>query len=221
MEMEHINEHTIRVTIKNSDLEERGITVLDLLGNQTQIENFFYSILEEVDIEDKFQESEMVTFQVVPSKHGLELYISKDGHDADHFSLSDLLSEDEINMLQDQENKSKRMPEEASMNLPFEDLDNELQYEVSIKFTEFEDLVQLAQAYDIDDGLSFLHDYEDDYYLTLIYFLEDRTKEEVLDELMIVYEYGETTTRTFAFLDEHGSELMRGNALELLRYYFD
>ena len=30
MEMEHINENTIRVLIENADLEERGITFLDL-----------------------------------------------------------------------------------------------------------------------------------------------------------------------------------------------
>ena len=52
MEMENINENTIRVLIENSDLEERGITFLDLLGNQKQIESFFYSILEEVDVDN-------------------------------------------------------------------------------------------------------------------------------------------------------------------------
>ena len=30
MEMEHINENTIRVIIENEDLAERGITFLDL-----------------------------------------------------------------------------------------------------------------------------------------------------------------------------------------------
>ena len=54
MEMEHINENTIRVLIENADLEERGVTFLDLLGNHKQIENFFYSILEEVDVEEQF-----------------------------------------------------------------------------------------------------------------------------------------------------------------------
>ena len=53
MEMEHINENTIRVMIGHEDLEERGVSFLDLLGNHREIENFFYSILEEVDIEDQ------------------------------------------------------------------------------------------------------------------------------------------------------------------------
>ena len=45
MEMEKVNENTIRVLLGTEDLTDRGITVLDLLGNQKEIENFFFSIL--------------------------------------------------------------------------------------------------------------------------------------------------------------------------------
>lgn len=77
MEMERINEDTIRVVIGNDDLNERGIRVLDLLGNHKQIESFFYSILEEVDVDHQFQDNDAVTFQVLPNRNGLELFISK------------------------------------------------------------------------------------------------------------------------------------------------
>ena len=91
MEIEHINEDTIRVRSENSDLEERGYTFLDLLGNQKHIETFFYSILEEVDIDEEFQESDAVTFQIMPNRNGLELFISKniEMHD-DIFSNMDM-----------------------------------------------------------------------------------------------------------------------------------
>jgi Negative regulator of genetic competence, sporulation and motility len=49
MEMDRLNENTIRVILSTEDLQERGVTVLDLLGNKKQIESFFYSILDEVD----------------------------------------------------------------------------------------------------------------------------------------------------------------------------
>lgn len=41
MEMKRINENTIRVLLNNEDLNERGITVLDLLNHNQQIEDFF------------------------------------------------------------------------------------------------------------------------------------------------------------------------------------
>ena len=37
MEMERINENTIRVLVDNDDLSARGITVLDLLGDHQQM----------------------------------------------------------------------------------------------------------------------------------------------------------------------------------------
>lgn len=79
MEMERINANTIRVMLGNDDLAQRGITVLDLLGNHKQIESFFYSILDEVDKDHTFATNEAVTFQVMPSQSGLELLISKSG----------------------------------------------------------------------------------------------------------------------------------------------
>lgn len=54
MEMEYINENMICVLIGYEDLEEWGVLFLDLFGNYKEIENFFYSILEEVDIEEEF-----------------------------------------------------------------------------------------------------------------------------------------------------------------------
>ena len=83
MEMERINANTIRVMLGNDDLAQRGITVLDLLGNHKQIESFFYSILDEVDKDHTFATNEAVTFQVMPSQSGLELLISKNGQKND------------------------------------------------------------------------------------------------------------------------------------------
>ena len=84
MEVEHVSENMIRVVLGSHDLEERGVTMLDLLGNRKQIEAFFYSILDEVDTDHTFTLDQTVTFQVVPKNNGLELLISKapkDGQD--------------------------------------------------------------------------------------------------------------------------------------------
>ena len=78
MEMEKINENTIRVVLDDEDLTARGIKFLDLLGNQKEIESFFYEILDEVDVEHEFRENDAVTFQLVPNKEsGLEIFITK------------------------------------------------------------------------------------------------------------------------------------------------
>ena len=77
MEVHRISENTIRVTMDADELKERGITMLDLLGNKSQIQHFFYQILSEVDTDHTFAKGDPVTFQVMPSSSGLELLISK------------------------------------------------------------------------------------------------------------------------------------------------
>ena len=58
MEMERINDDTILVRIENEDLQERGTSVSELLANPTEIEEFFHSILVEMDVIDQFEDSE-------------------------------------------------------------------------------------------------------------------------------------------------------------------
>ncbi|WP_263848831.1 adaptor protein MecA [Lacticaseibacillus thailandensis] len=85
MEMERINADTIRVFLGSDDLKSRGIKMLDLLSNHEDIEHFFYGVLEEVDTKHEFAGNESVTFQVMPSSGGLEMFISRN-HDQDNQS---------------------------------------------------------------------------------------------------------------------------------------
>lgn len=88
MEMEKINDNTMRVTLGKEDLDERGISLIDLMGNQHDVEDFFYSILDEVDTDHEFQDNGAVTFQLVPSGDGVELFITKvDPEAAQHMNL--------------------------------------------------------------------------------------------------------------------------------------
>jgi len=81
MEMERINENTIRVLVDNDDLSARGITILDLLGDHQQIEDFFYSILKEVDTDHQFQNNDAVTFQVMPTNNGILILLGMNSMD--------------------------------------------------------------------------------------------------------------------------------------------
>jgi adapter protein MecA 1/2 len=56
MEMERVNDNTIRVTIFPDDLARRGVNFLDMMGNQEKIEDFFFSVIDEVGARDQFQE---------------------------------------------------------------------------------------------------------------------------------------------------------------------
>lgn len=217
--MEQINDNTIRVLIDNDDLEERGVSVLDLLGNQNQIEAFFYSILEEVDIDDSFKENDMITFQVVPSKSGLELYISKDN------SIDPKLFNHNYKENQSSEQKY-RAPKFANSSdfMDDDDYDNmyvdDNQVETVFEFDDFEELITFSHNVYLKDGISFLHVIDNFYYVSIVQFTDQIDKLQIEMEKGMALEFGKLSKLSFDYLQEHGDELMQGNALQEIRGYF-
>lgn len=222
MEMEHINENTIRVLIESADLEERGVTFLDLLGNHKQIENFFYSILEEVDVDEQFHESDAITFQVLPNGNGLELFISKGGpinDQLDFSSASEDLNSDEFSqyikkqMIQNAEKSDNKTDEYVSHT------EDETK-EIVLKFNEFEDMIELSKMMHLDNAVTNLFLYKDIYYLNLIFFIDELTERSADEEIALALEFADKTPVTQGILEEHGKLIMEKNALELTRHYF-
>ncbi len=219
--MEHINENTIRVLIENADLEERGITFLDLLGNHKQIESFFYSILEEVDVDEQFHESDAITFQVLPNGNGLELFISKGGGLNEQFDLSELpensTPEDFTEFVKKQILNSSNELDEIDSYLQDPEL---LTSEVILKLNQFEDMISLANMMYLDNAVSNLYSYQGSYFLQLVFFVEEMTETSVEDEIAIALEFTEETQITADVLGEYGKLIMEKSALELTRHYF-
>ncbi|MEG0267791.1 MAG: adaptor protein MecA [Carnobacterium sp.] len=221
MEMEHINENTIRVLIESTDLEERGITFLDLLGNHKQIEDFFYSILEEVDVDEKFHESDAITFQVLPSGNGLELFISKGGPLSEDIDFSSASGNFEANEF------SKLIKNQLLDNHQEDDVGDEYlndpsrpTQEVVLRFNEFEDMISLSKQLYLENTTSKLYWYKNSYFLLLIFSTEETTERSVEDQITVALEFSQRTPITQGILTEHGRVIMGNNALELSRFYF-
>lgn len=220
MEMDRLNENTIRVILSTEDLQERGVTVLDLLGNKKQIETFFYSILDEVDKNHVFTNNEPVTFQIMPNKEGLELLISKSDDSEGSGSLP-------LNGLQnsvgasESNNLDKVGTEEYdSETAPYLNDPDTPTKTIIVEFKDFEDYVQLANLLHLESGISNLFEYNDKYYLQLILFTDEMHEMTYSDVLALLSEYSFKTKVTAAVLSEYGQKIMSKTALELTRYYF-
>lgn len=220
MEMDRLNENTIRVILSTEDLQERGVTVLDLLGNKKQIETFFYSILDEVDKNHVFTNNEPVTFQIMPNKEGLELLISKSDDSEGSGSLP-------LNGLQNSVGASENnnldkvgTEEYDSDTAPYLNDPDTPTKTVIVEFKDFEDYVQLANLLHLESGISNLFEYNDKYYLQLILFTDEMHEMTYSDVLALLSEYSFKTKVTAAVLSEYGQEIMSKTALELTRYYF-
>ncbi|WP_201307945.1 adaptor protein MecA [Companilactobacillus farciminis] len=220
MEMDRLNENTIRVILSTEDLQERGVTVLDLLGNKKQIETFFYSILDEVDKNHVFTNNEPVTFQIMPNKEGLELLISKSDDSEGSGSLP-------LNGLQNSVGASENnnldkvgTEEYDSDTAPYLNDPDTPTKTVIVEFKDFEDYVQLANLLHLESGISNLFEYNNKYYLQLILFTDEMHEMTYSDVLALLSEYSFKAKVTAAVLSEYGQEIMSKTALELTRYYF-
>lgn len=216
MEMEHINENTIRVMIGHDDLEERGVSFLDLLGNHREIESFFYSILEEVDIEEEFQSSEAVTFQVLPKGDGLELFISKNMPDEEigQNNESTLNSADVSEFLQGQ-----MLANEEESDLTESTTASEQR--AIFVFNDFEQVIQLANDVQLESAWTDLYQLEERYYLVVHFWMENLNQTDVENQYARILEFAEKSTRTAEALNEYGQQLMERNALERVKFYFE
>lgn len=224
MEMERINDNTIRVSIGNEDLEERGITFLDLLGNQKQIESFFYSILEEVDVDEQFQETDSVTFQVLPNQDGLELFISKNlpMDDLDNFESMDenVLGDSFSNFLKEHISTHGK-PNEELIDEEVDLIHNtENTQDVVFRLENFETMITLAKNIKLHNVLTYLYQFKDEYFLRVTFFVEETGEAQIKNDMSLIYEYAQGTSVTVDVLEEYGDSLMDLNALELTRYYF-
>lgn len=221
MEIEHINDDTIRVRIENADLEARGYTFLDLLGNQKHIETFFYSILEEVDLDNEFQESDAVTFQVMPNRDGLELVISKNAEVHENFFSNtdfDGFEDSQYNHDYSQFESNQKAHKEKTFPQPFEQKSENEHFVIEFKY--FEQIIQLARVFQITNGFSSLYQFDGKYYIEFNLIQNEFSYRTFDEDLAIVLEYGENCRISADVLSEHGKLLIEKHALETIKHYF-
>lgn len=236
MEMERINDNTIRVMIENTDLKERGISIAELLGNHEKIESFFYSILSEVDVEHDFGDDDQVTFQILPNRNGLELFISRISEDdqvgdiinniISHAkkSTSDLddISDKRRTELQQSDNgdkveinQSTSIRESKNSNKPA--LINNV---IALKILDFENLIVISDLLQDYSLSSDLFKYDDNFYLVLR-FLDKSLSQDDIDNLKsFAIEFLQLSDKDSDVLNEHGQLVYKETALDSIRKIF-
>lgn len=211
MEIEHINEDTIRVKIDNDDLLERGVTFLDLLGNQQQIEQFFHSILDEVDIDDSFKDSDALTFQVMPKNNGMELFITKGAQMTE--DLIDYLDDEvmkELEASQHQKNKRDHKDEGESLE------------EFVLMFDNIEQAIMLAQDIELEYLEATLYRESTNYYLSLRFNDHGNELTETYKHLLRAkaLEFAQLSPVSSDVVAEYAQPIIKQNALRVLLEHF-
>lgn len=216
MEIERINENTVKFYISYIDIEERGFDRDEIWYNRERSEELFWDMMDEVHTEEDFVMEGPLWIQVQALDKGLEILVtkaqlSKDGQKLElpvsDEKMKDFAVDERVEAMLDQLQENEE--EEAEEKLDF-----------VIAFRDFEDIISLSKRVELGNVHTQLRSYKNNYYL-IVEFPEEQFEEDEIDNILsILLEYGHETDTTIHVISEYGKVIIAENALIELRKYF-
>ena len=238
MEVKQISESTIKITIKLEDLEEHGMEMADFLVPQEKTEEFFYTILDELEMPESFLDSGMLSFRVTPKPDKLDVFVTKSKVDKNlNFEdLADLPDMDELSQMTPDEflktleknifEKSRddidavqmlEKAEEEDASEPEEGQEQDRYIYYILRFSDLKNLIAFTKTVNYPVDTSELYKMDRHYYLTILVDIEGRPSRYPAWLLAAMREHAEDTDTTRALLQEHGHLLIVTDAVQHLR----
>ncbi|WP_071459155.1 adaptor protein MecA [Bacillus massilinigeriensis] len=222
MEIERINDHTVKFYISYMDIEERGFDRDEIWYNRERSEELFWEMMDEVHHEEEFAVEGPLWIQVQALEKGLEVLVTraqltKDGQKFElpvpDEKLKDYPVDERIEELLDQHFNPKPDDSEDSA---FED-----ELDFMLVFPDFEDVLSLAKRSLPETINTSLYSMDGKYYLYVDFPEEVFVDEDEIDDLLsILLEYGQESAVTIHRLQEYGNSIIEENVFHVLRGYF-
>ncbi|MDV2595018.1 adaptor protein MecA [Streptococcus infantarius] len=232
MEIKQISETTLKITISMEDLEERGMELKDFLIPQEKTEEFFYSVMDELDLPDNFKDSGMLSFRVTPRKDRIDVFVTKSEINKD-INFEDLAAFDDVSNMSpeeffktleqtmlskgDTEAHEKLGKIEEMMEGAVEDVNPSDYVHYVLDFPSLEATVAFAKAIDFPVEASELYKMDGAYYMTVLIDLQNHPSYYANLMYARMLEYAGAGTKTRAYLQEHAVELLTDDAVEKLK----
>ncbi|MFD1040711.1 adaptor protein MecA [Virgibacillus byunsanensis] len=225
MEIERINENTVKFYISYIDIEDRGFEREEIWYNRERSEQLFWQMMDEVNYKEDFTVEGPLWIQVQALDKGLEIVVTKAqvSKDGDNIELPtengktiDLSVDEKIeNMLDDKFGKSD---EKSSQ----EEDEEEGNLSLVVEFNNFEDVIQLSHYFqkDVESVSDSLFHYRDNYYLYMEFEQDQLNDDEQEDLISLVFEYANDTDVTIHYLEEYGKRILEDDTFEQVRSYF-
>lgn len=222
MEIERINEHTVKFYISYLDIEERGFDRDEIWYNRERSEELFWEMMDEVHEEEEFMVEGPLWIQIQALDKGLEVIVTKAqvAKDGQKFELP--FSDDKLKEIPVDDNVSAILEQNfnhtgTSKDELIEEEDQQLQF--VIKFDDLENLISLSK-YSLLTGMkNHLYSLDGNYYL-FIEFNDEVLDEEIENTLSIILEYGQESRVTIHRLEEYGKVIAKEHALKVIKKHF-
>ncbi|HJF32001.1 MAG TPA: adaptor protein MecA [Sporosarcina psychrophila] len=218
MEIERINENTVKFFLSYIDIEERGFTREEVWYNRDKSEELFWEMMDEVSDESEFEVEGPLWIQVHAMSGGIEVTVTRaqisENGDAMESPFS---SDDPRKMFQhgkmfDHDDEDETMP--GIEDTAFEWHDN------IFVFTDFDDLIPLADRMIDYEIKTSLYAFENNYYLHVIYDIEAMDDSRKTDLFSLLSEFGVPSNMTSHRIEEYGKVIMEEDVFSEIQKYF-
>ncbi|WP_284139408.1 MULTISPECIES: adaptor protein MecA [unclassified Virgibacillus] len=225
MEIERINENTIKFYISYMDIEDRGFNREEIWYNRERSEQLFWQMMEELNYKEDFNVEGPLWIQVQAMEKGLEIIVtkaqmSKNGENleipTDDGNMIDISIHEKVESLLEEKLDNKNVTEDNDTE---EDTGN---FWLIVDFASFEDVIQLSHSFEDvkDDMKSVLYHYENKYFLYIEFAEEVEDEDRQEDLISRVLEFADDADTTIHMLDEYGTLIFAEDTFAQVRNYF-
>src|SRR5699024_1585729 len=209
MEIERINENTVKFYISYTDIEDRGFEREEIWYNRERSEQLFWQMMDEVNYKEDFSTDGPLWIQVKVLDKGLEIVVSKESPNIDLEEFMETENKPKFNVEMTPDNLEELFKKKYSNKKEAEEKDNNHLWMI-VSFQDLEDVIQFSHylpAEAEEDILqSSLYHYEDKSH---IYIEISEFAFELQEDVMQVIfhyasEYGQEEETTMAMLEEYG-----------------
>lgn len=238
MKMKQISDTTLKITMSLEDLMDRGMEIADFLVPQEKTEEFFYAILDELEMPDSFLDTGMLSFRVTPKPDKVDVFVTKSKIDQnlDFEDLSDLpdmeelaqmspdefiktleksiaeKTKDDIEAIQSLEQVEAKEEEQEQEQQEVESKKEPYIYYI-LSFAKLADLVAFAQTVTFEMETSELYKMNERYYLTILVDIENYPSPYPAWLLARMREFADDSDISRSVLQEYGQVLMNHDAV--------
>ncbi|ABS21240.1 adaptor protein MecA [Bacillus cytotoxicus] len=220
MDIERINDHTMKFFITYVDIEDRGFNREEIWYNRERSEQLFWEMMDEARDYDDFFIDGPLWIQVQALDKGIEVLVTKAQLSKDGQKLELPIGLDKIIDIPLDESIESLFQQELEEEGTVTNFNEDGTLGFLIKFEDFEDVISLSHRLIFEDIKDQLYSFENRYYV-YVEFDEVLHDEEEIDRILsIILEYGEESTLTIHRVSEYGKEIMSEHALETIRKHF-
>lgn len=219
MEIERINENTIKFYISYIDIENRGFQKEEIWYNRERGEQLFWQMMEELNYKEDFSFEGPLWIQVQALEKGLEVIVTRAQLSANGESVELPIDDDKTIEVPIEEKVEQMFDQNLTKQ---EELIHEEVMWMVVRFAEFEDVIQLSHAFNASNDyiVESLYHYKDKYFLCIEFMEEMFNEEEQEDIICQILEYSTESDESIHVIEEYGKTIFADHALTEAKKYF-